>query len=571
MLFDGQRLAAPDGGIQDLPVTDLWGDAPSNVWLVGSAGLILRWNGTSLVTVQPAMPGGAAFTAVAGLRSGEVFIGGPFSGLRWTGSQLVSLPALPANYRVQDLHSPDGLTLFALGNSSATGLRWGIFRWNGAGWDAVVLNSFGTGRNLHGQRAEELWFVAGGVQRVNGLATTPLFADGGIADAGVDAGLFRVPSGGFSGSPNMVFTTAASDAGPSRVYVAGDGVLEVLADGGWDRTLVYPSSMQNDVTWVGGPAAGPPYFALGATLVRKNASSLSLVANTYRLPSMNSTGAFQPTIAGPLHAVSDDVVWWFPPSSLATMTPRELNVLDGGSVALAVGPPITATHCYAPRECVVGNLFGQVGLFTGSTFLTHGAASGVVTKLVPSPAGSVYVLTESGGLGHWRDGGVVSVPLPPFISPGLRTVRDISVRPPDELWAAGIEPTVTQGGVFRLTPTGWQATGPLADAGWPFIPETLLVRSSSLAYVGGNGQFATWDGGVWNVQSLPSGFSMGFLTELDGQVYSRSNGQLFRLTDAGVFESFGPPRLPIATLEVSGSFLWMGFSSEAGVLRRPRP
>jgi len=310
---------------------------------------------------------------------------------------------------------------------------------------------------------------------------------------------------------------------------------------------------------------------IGCIFVANYFGLVALIANGYRLPGMNSSGAFQPTSAGPLHAVSDDVVWWFPPSSLATMTPRELNVVDGGSLALAVGPPITATHCYAPRECVVGNLFGQVGLFTGSAFLSHGAVSGVVTKLAPSAAGSVYVLTESGGLGHWRDGGVISVPLPPFISPGLRTVRDISVRPPDELWAAGIEPTVTQGGVFRLTSTGWQATGPLADAGWPFIPETVLVRSTSLAYVGGSGQFATWDGGVWNVQPLPPGFSMGFLSEVDGQVYSRSNGQLFRLTDAGVFEAFGPPRLPIATLDVSSSFVWMGFSSEAGVLRRPRP
>lgn len=567
LLFDGQRLWAPDGGFDDLPITDIWGDGPANIWLVGSGGTVLRWNGSRLVTLQPTMPGGGLFTAVAGLRSGEVFIGSLMDGLRWNGASFETLPALPGTFRVGDLFSPDGVTLFALGNSFNTGLRWGVFRWNGAGWD-TVLTQLGSGRNLHGQQAEALWLVAGnGVQRLNGLVTSA-FADGGVVDGGVDAGVFRVPTGSFSGNPNMVFTTAGSDAGASRVFVAGDGVLEVLPDAGWSRLLIYPP-LQHDVGWVGGPPAGPPLFAMGATLVRLDGGAIDIVAGRYQLPSQN-TFFYQPMTAGPLHAVSDDVVWLFSGSFASSITAQELTVSDGGLRPLATGFPITATVCHAPRECIVGNQAGQVGVFTGATFLSHGALGNAVTRLVPTANGGVYAMTESGGLGLWRDAGVSTIPLPPGVTAGFRAIRDIGVRPPEELWAIGLFSNGSTG-LFRRQASTWEAIGPLADAGWPFPPESVLVRGTSEALVAGSTSFARWDGGSWSITMLPSGQGVGLLTELGGEVFSRGGGRVLRLTDAGVFEPFGPARTAVQSLSVSDGWWWMGFSGEAGVLRRPRP
>jgi hypothetical protein len=108
-------------------VVGIWGASPTDLWLVGSGGLILRGNGTTFTRVAAPLSGGT-WLEVWGLSASEVYITGDGGRMmRWNGSSFEVLPTGVSD-ELWGIWGPNSTTLFAVGNNGT------IIRWDGAQW-----------------------------------------------------------------------------------------------------------------------------------------------------------------------------------------------------------------------------------------------------------------------------------------------------------------------------------------------------------------------------------------------------------------------------------------------------
>ena len=162
----------------------LWkvhGTATDDAWLVGSSGVALHWDGTTLTPGDTGV-GASLFTVHADDAGRYAAVGGSATGIivEYEGSQWTNVTPDPP---------PPGLTGVALGQDGfgiAVGTFGAVYARSNAGWAAEELG-FNLGLSLHGAWIDD----QGGVWVVGGQVFSPPYNDGVLIHRGAS-----IPTGG---------------------------------------------------------------------------------------------------------------------------------------------------------------------------------------------------------------------------------------------------------------------------------------------------------------------------------------------------------------------------------------
>ncbi len=133
----------------DLP--GVWGTGPNDVWIVGSAGTILRWNGSTWSTVASATS--EWLSVPSGNGPDDVWIvgtGGTI--LRWDGSRLSAV----ASGTTQALF---GVWTSGPSDAWAVGASGTILHWDGSVWSAVPSGTSYRLWRVWGSGPDDVWAV----------------------------------------------------------------------------------------------------------------------------------------------------------------------------------------------------------------------------------------------------------------------------------------------------------------------------------------------------------------------------------------------------------------------------
>lgn len=110
----GQSCTAVATGVPPAPLYGIWGSSPNDIWAVGFAGRILRWNGTVWSPVTSVSSGTLA--RVRGSAGNDVWAVGNQTLLRYDGTRWSSVPMLGSLANVASpVPSPNQPSLFQLG------------------------------------------------------------------------------------------------------------------------------------------------------------------------------------------------------------------------------------------------------------------------------------------------------------------------------------------------------------------------------------------------------------------------------------------------------------------------
>ena len=146
-------------------VVGIWGASPTDVWLVGSGGLMLRGNGTTFTRVTSPLPGGT-WLEVWGLSASEVYITGDAGRIvRWNGRTFDILPSGVTD-ELWGIWGPNSTTLFAVGNNGT------VLRWDGQLWRRLSVPSAAPLFDVWGTSAGNVFAVGveGVILRFDGVS-----------------------------------------------------------------------------------------------------------------------------------------------------------------------------------------------------------------------------------------------------------------------------------------------------------------------------------------------------------------------------------------------------------------
>ena len=159
--------ALPAEVATDAAVWKVFGTATDDVWLVGSNGVALHWDGAGLTQADTGV-GSSLFTvhardgryaAVGGLATGIIV---EYDGARWQDVTPASPPM-----------GLSGVTLGADGFGVAVGSLGGVYTRSASGWSPAELG-FTVGENFHGSWIDD----EGGVWAVGGQTFSPPYDEG---------------------------------------------------------------------------------------------------------------------------------------------------------------------------------------------------------------------------------------------------------------------------------------------------------------------------------------------------------------------------------------------------------
>ena len=241
----GQRatiLHTVDGGVtwtpQPVPatvtLTSIWGTGPNNVYAVGSAGVVVRYDGATWTRVP--VPAASTFLSVWGFDANAIWIVGVDVAMHWDGStwEETLLPgsaelwgiwgSSPANVQAvgqnglivrwdgnawRQVPSPFPELLLGIWGSSASnawavGIQGAILHWDGQAWRHAPSPTRGSLFGLWGRSSSEVWAVGnnGVMLRWNGVAWSlvPQRASGENMRAVHGAGATGIGVAGWNGT-----------------------------------------------------------------------------------------------------------------------------------------------------------------------------------------------------------------------------------------------------------------------------------------------------------------------------------------------------------------------------------
>lgn len=229
---------------------DVWTSASNNAWAVGEFGSVYRWNGSSWT--RQSTPTTSALNTVWAASSSEAFAGGDNGTmLRWNGSSWSSM-AFPGTGNVYALWGT------AADNVYATTSAGQVLRYNGSSW-SVVTTAAQALWAVHGSSANDVFATGenGTALRFNGSSWSPVAAP----TTGTLAGVFATGSGALAVGANA----------------AGSSGLAFGFSGSWSTQSPGTGAV---LTSVWGPSSSDVY-ATGAsgTILRWNGSSWSAMSS----------------------------------------------------------------------------------------------------------------------------------------------------------------------------------------------------------------------------------------------------------------------------------------------------
>lgn len=488
----------------------LWGSSPDDIWAVGTAGTITRWNGAGWASLVN--PTSESLLSVWGRGPGDVWItGAKGTLLHWDGEALRALPGAPW----RDLHAVFGT---ADGAVRIVGDGGTLLRVSGLD---LLIEESGTTQPLYA-----LW----------GSSESDAWAAGG---AGV---LLRRTEGRWArvGTPTDASLRALWGSGPADLFVVGDRGTVLRWDGA--RVVQLASPTASDLHGVFGSRRND-FWAVGEHGALLHFDGARWQRPTSRL-SFRANGVW---------ASAPDNVWFA--GSLGTLLRWDGELSSGGQ---AERPNLRALWAAGPDDVWAAGLDGAMLHFDGARWQPRQTASTSPARGVwGSGPDDVWALLQSGEIERWN--GQAFTSLPDVVSaasvgngiwgsgPG-----DVWVTDHKQIYHLGDAPAVYDRPVidsFWGTGKGdvWAVGERIHhwDGAWtlrPEVPGTRLVRvwgsaKNDFWAVGHQSLLMHWDGASWSNDQLPglnlpsslisvsgSGADDVWITAIEGHVYRRRNG-----------------------------------------------
>lgn len=133
------------------PLFGIWGSSSTNVYAVGAASTLLRWDGTSWKPVTiPSVPG--VLMALWGSGANDIWTAGSGTFLRWNGTAWATSTA-PRARQITSMWGSSVNDVYAVTAPAS------LFQWNGTTWREVALSSYSNFWGVHGTSANDVWVV----------------------------------------------------------------------------------------------------------------------------------------------------------------------------------------------------------------------------------------------------------------------------------------------------------------------------------------------------------------------------------------------------------------------------
>lgn len=462
---------------------DAWASGPDDVFVVGAAGTIIRWNGTAWSPMTSSTT--QMLRAVWGTGPSDVFAAGDNGTvLRWNGSSWAAMTPSPTTTEVFT-----GLWGTANDNVYAVTDSGSIFRWNGSSWQSTASGLSGAG-GVWGSAANDIYVVGGNgsVVHWNGTAwSAPSLITNGL-NAGVfgfDAAnvfaygqtgrIYRLVAGNWT---QMTTGTTANilgmwGTGPNDIFAVGGAGTVLHFDGvSWSAVPAGTSQVLFGMWGAGGDAYA---VGLNGIVLRKSpAWQAARVASGQNLNDIWGIAANDIFAVGTFGAIQrwNGATW-------APMTSGTSETLHGvwgtsGSNMYAVGAN------------------GTILRWNGSNWLpeTSGTTEGL-NEVWGSAANDVFVVGDNGTILHSAGSGSWS----PMTSVGTLNINAVWGTGPSNVYAAG-----TGGLIQRWNGVTWSEDnfnnyfGTQIFGLWGSGPNDIFT-------VGSFGTIAHWNGSSWAAMS----------------------------------------------------------------------
>jgi hypothetical protein len=501
-----------------------WSAASNDVWAVGAAGTVLRWNGTAWSSVW----GGTTqeLTAVWGTSASDIWaVGAVGTILHWNGFNWSSFASGTTN-RLEAVWGISTTDAWAVGAAGT------ILHWNGAAW---TTQPSGTSNHLYGvwgSAATDVWAVGddgGGFSltvRWNGstwttgsAGTSALSGIWGSAANDVWAVGRAGSTSHWNGTAWLAAQISSNDleavwgASGSDVWATGNGeAWRWTAATGW-RTSALPvpswnfavgGSAANDL-WVVGKG-GATYHFDGSTWTRQtNAIWINELTGVWSSSTTDvwavghpgiyhSTGAGWSFVTSPSNFVHS-AVWGSSPSDVWVTGWFATFVIHWNGAAWSMvttprtGYLFSVWGSSANDVWAVGSA-GSILHWDGSSWTT--STSGTVASLNGVWSGSATDAWAVGGGGtilRWNGSSWSSVTAPSAL------FNSVWGAGPNDVWAVGADASGVSGTVVHWDGTAWSSVP---------VGTTSVLRgvwgtaSQDVWAVGDLGTVLHWDGVAWS-------------------------------------------------------------------------
>lgn len=223
--WDGLKWSRSNPPAVRLTLRSLCASRPSEVWAGGDSGLLLRWDGHRVRSLNSGT--GNSLASLWCSSTGDLWSAGSGAILRWDGNRFTSQYALGSSYYPQSIWGTSSSDIYVPAsnynstNSTYTGY---VFHWDGAMWTITTVTTSVFLTAISGTSSKDLWLVGYGT----GGAGTPL--------AWRSANGTSWPSISLSGGGSLLDVWAAS---PTEVFAVGNSstVQELVGSSFVLRTL----------------------------------------------------------------------------------------------------------------------------------------------------------------------------------------------------------------------------------------------------------------------------------------------------------------------------------------------
>ncbi len=201
----------------------IWGSADNDIWAVGANGAIFHYDGQRWSAVLS--PTGATLGAIWGNSATDVWVGG-LAGvlLHWDGTTWLRRSLPDNSLATAGIWGSGPSDVWVVGAKILSGGF--VYHWNGLGWTDFSVPGLPELRAISGVSSSEVWAV--GYDKANGIdvsANIIMHWDGSDWYVLLDSFLF----------PGSASYDAVWNAGPSDVWIAGDGHIWHIKEVGGER------------------------------------------------------------------------------------------------------------------------------------------------------------------------------------------------------------------------------------------------------------------------------------------------------------------------------------------------
>ena len=245
--WDGLKWSRSNPPAVRLTLRSLCASRPSEVWAGGDSGLLLRWDGHRVRSLNSGT--GNSLASLWCSSTGDLWSAGSGAILRWDGNRFTSQYALGSSYYpCWSIWGVEQRHLCAASNHNSTNSTYTgyVFHWDGAMWTITTVTTSVFLTAISGTSSKDLWLV--------GTALAVLAPRWRGAAQTAPAGLHQPERGGslldvWAASPTEVF--AVGNSSTVQELVGSSFVLRTLPAGAPSTIMSIHGTSSADVWAVG--------------------------------------------------------------------------------------------------------------------------------------------------------------------------------------------------------------------------------------------------------------------------------------------------------------------------------